>query len=267
MAIFSRRDAKAPRAADDQRSARGQLYLVYFMLLILFLLAVALIAIPFLYAYVSGKDAAQVFTNNSAVIEYCKWAFAVLLGAFGAWIGAGAAYFFGKENLTESSRSTEEALRIQLASLRPQVHRIKDLPLTPLNRNFEFLESAMRKDVLPKLDENPGYWWVPVMEGDKVKDVLHARAFWAGGPGSTENDTIADITSKLDKDATLSKLHGPSFFTRIKLDDEVDETFALMNKTGAVVGIVEDEKGRATFCFTKQDMVTAQKTWEGAPSR
>lgn len=267
MAILSRRDANAPKAADDQPSARGQLDLVYFMLKILFLLAAVLIAAPFLYAYFSGKDAGQVFSNNSTVIEYCKWAFAVLLGAFGAWIGAGAAYFFGKENLAESSRSTEEALRIQLASLRPHVHLIKDLPLTTLNRDFVFLEGDTREAVKDKLDKNAGYWWVPVLEGDKVKDVLHGRAFWAGGTDSTEKDTIAHITSKLDKDPILSKLHGPSFFTRVKLDDEVDETLALMNKTGAVVGIVEDEKGKPTYCFTKQDIVTAQKTWEGAPNR
>jgi hypothetical protein len=51
--------------------------------------------------------------RNGNFIEYYKWALTTLMGAFGAWIGAGAAYFFGRENLKESSESTERAMKIQ----------------------------------------------------------------------------------------------------------------------------------------------------------
>ncbi len=259
MSIFSS-GQKTPAAADAPGSAWGQFWLVVIMLSILFLLTLALIVIPFWYASKHAETAEIV----APIVDYCKWALAVLLGAFGAWIGAGAAYFFGKENLAESSRSTAEALRIQLAALRPKVHQIRELSLTTLNTEFVFGGSIVKTDVLKKLDNYRGYWWVPVLEGDHVKDVIHARVFWTTG---ADTDTIDNISSKLDTDPALSslkQLHGPSFFTRVTLDDNTSETLALMDKNGAVVGIVEDERGKATYCFTKQDLVTAQKTWEGA---
>jgi len=54
------------------------------------------------------------------------------LGAFGAWIGAGAAYFFGRENMELSNKSTQDALETQQKMSKMNAV-IKDINLTPLN--------------------------------------------------------------------------------------------------------------------------------------
>jgi len=251
--------ATAPElaAAAARASSRGQFLLVVIMLLTLFVLVLTLILVPVLV-----KEGQQ-----EAIVDYCKWTLAVLLGAFGAWIGAGAAYFFGKENLAESSRSTAEALRIQLQALRPQAHRIKDLPLSTLDEEFVFAVDSTKTQVLTKLEARHGFWWVPVLDAQgKIYDVVHARVFW--DPKVDAGWAISDIIEHLDTDKALEALkplHGASFFTTVMLEDEVNDAASLMERTKAVVGIVKDDSGKARFCFSRQDMDTARRAWESSP--
>lgn len=252
-----------------ERSTRRQFWLVMTMLFTLVVLVTILILVP-LFSLPGARTLQGDKPNPdvNAVIEYSKWALAVLLGAFGAWIGAGAAYFFGKESLMESSRSTEEALKIQMQGLHvaPRAHRIKDLPLSTLNKEFEFDEKTTKREILGKLNDKRGYWWVPVLEdGKKVKDVVHARVFW--DTAFKPEETVSDISKKLDGNPDLASLHGPSFFSRAKLEDVIDEKAADMDRLKAPVGIVEDDNGVATYCFTRQDITTAERGWAvSAPS-
>ncbi len=214
----------------------------------LFLLATALVVVS------------AIFREHKEFLEYSKWSLSVLLGAFGAWIGAGAAYFFGKENLTESSRSTEAALRIQQQTLRgrTRAERIKDLPLTAMNSDFLFDSSSMRKDVLEGLARHVDYWWVPVLDKNGkgvLEDVVHARVFWA--PAFQDGDSIAKVLADLDTTLALvdlKPLHGSSFFVRVALDDGIGDVAEIMKKAGATVGVVTDEKGKPTYCFTRQQL-------------
>lgn len=227
--------------------------LVVTMLGLLFLLVAALLIVP------------AVAKESKVDIEYYKWALSVLLGAFGAWIGAGAAYFFGRENLAESSLSTERALRIQQEGLRGAARRqqIKDLTLTVMNRSFLFTPTTTRGAVLKALGDNAHYWWVPVLArsgSGALEDVIHARAFWA--TTFTDGDSIEKIASSLDTDPALQELkplHGGSFFVRASPDDGIDVVAELMNKARAVVGVVVDDKGKPTHCFTKQDILNARR--------
>jgi hypothetical protein len=72
---------------DQSQKSNGVLAftLVVIMLGTLFILVLALLG--FIKWLSPDKD----------VLEFGKWTFSILLGAFGAWIGAGAAYFFGRE--------------------------------------------------------------------------------------------------------------------------------------------------------------------------
>ena len=239
-------------ASSAYSGGRSAFYLVVIMLATLFLLAAGLLVLP------------AVYNTNDKLLEYCKYALSVLLGAFGAWIGAGAAYFFGKENLAESSRSTEAALRIQQETLTgtSRKQRIKDITLTALNKDFIFGPTVQKADVVKGLEAHPDYWWVPVLDpaGEGIlKDVIHARVFWT--PGFADADKVSDIISRLDTDQALKSLkplHGAAFFTTVSLNDMLTDTSAAMSKSGAVVGIVVDDKGKPTYCFTKQDLVNAQ---------
>ena len=83
---------------------------------------------------------------NDKIIEYSKWVLTTLVGTFGAWIGAGAAYFFGKESLVESGASTEAAMSIQQDTLQGAAgpKYIRELALTPMDDTFKFNSSETK---------------------------------------------------------------------------------------------------------------------------
>lgn len=225
--------------------------LVVIMLSILGGLVICLLILPFL-------------KESDKLYEYNKWALSVLLGAFGAWIGAGAAYFFGKENLQESSRSTESALRIQQESLQrpPLIDRIKDMALTAMNQNFFFDYEKTKKEVKDQLVKFKGYWFVPVVAEDTgiLQDIIHAQIFWDTGYAK-DDMTIRQIVSQMDedKDKSYAKLHGEPFYVKVSLSDKISDVYNLINQKDAEVAIVVDEKGKPSHCLSKTDLRTLMK--------
>jgi hypothetical protein len=241
----------APSAAEQasQRSSALAFWLVMSMLGALLLLVTMLLVFPTWWS-----------SQGDEKLDFYKWALTALLGTFGAWIGAGAAYFFGRENLRESSRSTEAALRIQQsASHSPRAERIKDIALTAMNSEFMFGADKTKDDVLKGLDKHTDYWFVPVLDATgngKLDDVIHGRVFWDARIG---NDKISQVRSALDTDAKLQDLkllHGDAFFVKASLDDMIADVSALMGQKGAVVGVVVGDNGKPTHCFTKQLLST-----------
>jgi NADH:ubiquinone oxidoreductase subunit 3 (subunit A) len=232
---------------ESRRGSSSAYYLVVIMLVILAVLVLVVLIMPLFFP----KD----------LTEYYKWALAVLLGAFGAWIGAGAAYFFGKENLQESSSSTERAMRIQQESFRrpPLFERIKDMTLTALNPNFLFHFDDNKGQVITKLEDYKGYWFVPVV--DKMtavlKDIIHARVFWA--PTFDDATTLEQIVSEIDKKAESKKLHGDMFYIKVSPNDKISDVYKLICQKDAEVAIVVDEQGKASHCLSKIDMRTFLK--------
>lgn len=273
----------APQADKKQSSTMKKLLdpssslltfiLVLVMLVILFTLIIILLISTAWYLK-SGKNV--LYFNE--FLEYSKWIFSGLITAFGAWIGAGAAYFFGKENLAESSRSTEEALRIQKGLTKQD--RIKDLALTIMNKGFTFTLEQKVEEVKVALEKHPDYWWVPVLDNEEkavLQDVIHARVFWHPKfDGVTLLSKVLEDISKEVKhkerddsqpaqkegqsnEPDMSKLHGPSFFIKAALDDKIADVSRSMEKAGAVIGIVVDDRGKPSYCFTKQNLLTAEQ--------
>lgn len=265
MALFGRKsdgrrpgDQTPPSSPQPKTSGTLAFSLVVTMLVILLLLIYFVISV----ATTPPPDGAKV--DSKELLEFGKWSLSVLLGAFGAWIGAGAAYFFGRENLAESSRSTEAALKIQQETLRrPRgKEKIRDLTLTSMNPEFMFKPDQTRQDVLAALEKHGDYWWVPVLDKDGkriLEDVIHARVFWnpAITPKHPISEIVKDMASGAIKDS--AKLHGEnSFFIKATPDDAISDIAGRMDTAGAVVGIIVDDKGRPTACFTKQDILNAQ---------
>lgn len=244
----------------SKESSAWSYHLVVIMLFILAGLVVLIIFMPVIFEWMwRGPQDSREYAQ--AITEYSKWALSVLLGAFGAWIGAGAAYFFGKENLKESSRSTESALKIQRDSFqRPgPVERIKDMALTAMNPNFYFYPDTMTSEVADKLKKAfRGYWFVPMVEKDKgtLKDVIHAQVFWDPAfAGKTLNDLIA----AMDDDEDLKKLHGQSFYGTVSPNEKISDVFKRLNDKNAEVAIVVDDNGKPSHCLTRTQLRTLLK--------
>jgi uncharacterized integral membrane protein len=203
--------------------------------------------------------------NADNVVEFGKWTVSVLLGAFGAWIGGGAAYFFGKENMVESNRSTEAVLQIQQNTLQNTGKRdyVKDLPLSTINSTFNFNPHSTKEDIVNCLTGHADYWWVPVFDQEGkgiIEDILHVRIIW--DDQFDNGETVAALLEHLADDEELGrkydKLHGSSFFIKVTPDDKVADTARRMEKSGAAIGVVTDEKGKPTHCFTKHNLLTTQ---------
>jgi CBS domain containing-hemolysin-like protein len=229
--------------------------LVLWMLSSLTLLLLLLIVIP-LIAPLIGKELTE-------IIEYCKWIVPALLGAFGAWIGAGAAYFFGKENMMLNNESTQKALETQ-QKMSKMSALIKDINLTPFNPHFLFNLNSLLNDVLSKLDENVDYWFVPILDTrkEKIIDIIHTEALWRYKVENPKNKTeeelrkvnISDIIDFImDKPpGQSSKLRG--FYTIVKMDYKIEDVLNEMNRTGANVGIVCNDNDKPTHCFSRKDL-------------
>jgi hypothetical protein len=202
---------------------------------------------------------------NDKIIEYSKWVLTTLVGTFGAWIGAGAAYFFGKESLVESGASTEAAMTIQQDTLQGAAgpKYIRELALTDVDDTFKFKSSDEKKDVIAKLDlpQYKGYWWVPVFDQGVLKDIIHARVFW--DDDFKVDDSISKIVNAIEnskeKNAKFGALHDKSFFVMANRDAEVADMLDKMKKSGATVGIIVNNEGKPISCFTKQDLLNVQK--------
>lgn len=217
--------------------------LVLYMLASLTLLLVFIVLLPVIVPS-QAKD----------LFGYYKWLLPALLGAFGAWIGAGAAYFFGRENLELSNKSTQDALETQ-QKMNLGKSLIKDINPTPLNKDFIFKLEDTVKTVLDKLDDNVDYWFVPVWDGQKMKDVIHTEALWRYknvNPDGKLSDVIKYIDSDEKIKAKAGKLHG--FFIEVTLDDNVEDIQRRMNRADASVGIVCDEQSKPTHCFSRKDL-------------
>jgi hypothetical protein len=254
-------------------------FLVFWMLVSLTLLVIGIAGLPLLIQSLTKQSVTTaegtkiIFDSEifAKVLDYSKWVLSALLAAFGAWIGAGAAYFFSKESLQESSRATEEALKIQQQTMgvKPQEKTlVKDLALTAMNPSFMFNISKTLDQIITELEKRVGYWFVPFIDesSGKLEDVVSSQVFWTfkydrpkkfkpeDEAKSTINEILAFLGSE-EADEKLKKLHGiNTFFIKIKLEDTLESVAAQMKSPNTAVAIVVDEKGKPTHCLTRTDI-------------
>lgn len=247
------KEKKEEKNSGEKKESKTpfEYWLVIWMLVSLTLLLLTLILLP------------AFFTSSKRFIEYSKWILPALLGAYGAWIGAGAAYFFGKENLKLSSKSTQDALETQQKMSKKLAENalVEDIKPIPLNPHFKFTMTSTVKEVITALDKNVDYWFVPVLEAEKMKDVIHTEALWrylnpttsGGKANKSEDDPLSKVIDYIEKETTkASKLHG--FFAIFKMDNQVGNVIKSMTRRDVSVGIVCDEQEKATHCFSRKDL-------------
>ncbi len=229
--------------------------LVLWMLSSLTVLVILLILFPVVMFGCFGAD----LDKYSNLIDYSKWVLTALLAAFGAWIGAGAAYFFGRENLRLSSESTEKALMIQRGDRRDNA-TIRDIKPTPLDPDFTFSIDSKFIDVWKKLETYVNYWFVPVIKNDELKDIIHTETFRRYYWKIYQNDrkgvhTVNNVIEFIESPEFVKKkrrLH--KFFVKVSMDDSVNEIFSIMNERDADVGVVCTNDNKPTHCFSRRDL-------------
>jgi len=136
-----------------------------------------ILVLALLFALLVTELMIFIFINNSTEDGVTqKDIFALTFGAFGTWIGAGAAYFFGRENMrtaTESmlkmqGRSPEEILAsTTLHDMNPRPIPKKVKEDDPIGEILDWLEEDERR-----------FFIVVVNAADKFQYAVHEEAFY-----------------------------------------------------------------------------------------
>ncbi|MDO8637918.1 MAG: hypothetical protein Q7R34_17070, partial [Dehalococcoidia bacterium] len=173
-----------PNPNNGKSSSRIQEFL-----LVVIMLGSLLVIVALIFWWTQGLLTIVTTTNNvttkgttedkdllAAVLNHRKDLIAIILGAFGAWIGAGAAYFFGRENLREA---TSSILRMKEPSGEEMLIRtsVADLKPKPLPRTFK--DSDTVAEVLKWLLDDPDRFFATIVDNrGKVKYLLHEEAIY-----------------------------------------------------------------------------------------
>lgn len=243
--------------AKERRSWRTpEFLLVIVMLGVLALLVFFILIIPPLaFTGISGnnlKDMAKEF------LEYRKTLLSIVVTAFGAWVGAGAAYYFGRENLAEASRSL-------LAMKEPSAQeRLRNTPIRlipPRSLDWKVKTSDELKSVIDKLKAEPKKWFIPIIKNDgTLENVIHEEAVWRLVDKDSANKTpydeimnkkVSDVLTFL-KDNKLERLMG--IYVPIYLDKNAGEANELMKTKDVSLAIIVDETGKPTHYVDTGDV-------------
>ena len=146
------------------------------MLLTLTLLVIAVLLIPPLFAPVdTSAIGATTLDVLEKVIEYRRTILAVIVTAFGAWVGAGAAYFFGRENLREATNAILQS-RGKTAMEKLRETSVREIPPLPLD--WRPRTTSKLWEIEEVLCDKPDFWFIPVFEKDDLKAVLDEEVLW-----------------------------------------------------------------------------------------
>ena len=238
-------------------------------LLVLFLLVALIITEALVFWLVSASSRDEVL--------------ALTFGAFGAWIGAGAAYFFGRENLrvaTDSmlrmrGRSPEEILSgTKLADMKPR----------PLPTKFKEKVSTIGEIVKWLKEDLNRFFVVVVDDKDEFKCTLDEEAIYLYIHDSLETHSKEEPDKPFDHDAVCGLVVGKviEHYTSeekkeakrlieaaVKLSDDSSALIAsdMMERDRKFVTIVVDDKDHPTGYITTGDIRKLVATSERTESQ
>jgi hypothetical protein len=258
---------------ETQRWWTPAFSLVVIMLIVFAFLIVVVLYIPGPDTKSFVPDTTSFNTNASDMysdmysdaLDYRKNILAVIVTVFGAWIGAGAAYHFGRENMKEA---TSSMLQMREPSAKERLRRtpIREMPLKPLD--WRVKTSDLVKDVMDKLKENPKLWFIPIVGKDgKVETIINEEAIWrfvmedketpkADEPSAAVVDnvdkTVNDVLVYIRSKDELKRFED--IYLRVTLDGSAGDAYEQMQSKGAPLAAVADETGNLTHYFTTGDV-------------
>lgn len=240
--------------------------LVIIMLIVLSILVAAVLLVPPLVwvKLGTGADGATgTLTVNLAkdLLDYKKTILSIILTAFGAWVGAGAAYYFGRENLRVASQSM-----LAMRGISPK-ERLRQTPIRevpPKALDWSPGGSDLLETILEKLKKEEERWFIPISKADGALDtVLHEEAVWRFIEQESQTGaTYADIQKKQLSDVVtyvntlppkvIKRLMG--IYVAVSPDKNAGEAYEMMNTKGVFIAIVVDEKGKPIQYFDTGDI-------------
>jgi len=184
----------------------------------------------------------------------------LIVTAFGAWVGAGAAYFFGRENLRVAANGL---LAMRDLSGRERLSRtsIKQIPPTPIDWTVD--RDTPLSDVRKKLEQEPARWFIPVVKkpDGTLETVFNVEALWryllrssTGSPPSAPPaaaGTVSDLLQYIQSKPELSRFN--QIHVTVPMDTTVGAATDLMDSRKVFLAIVTAD-GKPTHYFTTSEV-------------
>lgn len=246
-------DNNTGNADPQQQRSAFEFWLVIAMLAALCILVAAVLFWPINPFPPQGQGQSVSFKE---VLEYRTNILSVIVTAFGAWVGAGAAYFFGRENLRLASDSL---LQMRQASPRERLRQtsVKQIPPTPLDWTVQ--ETTPIADVKDKLMNEPERWFITIVKADgSLLDVVNEEAVWRFLLDTTRTpssppaqDTVKDLLAYIDQHPNLKRFN--QIYVAVPIDTTVGAATDLMDSKQVFLAIVETG-GKPTHFFTTSEV-------------
>lgn len=251
-----------PQSVDKQGRYPWEFWLVVVMLVALLSLIMAILLPPVPQPDISlmpegAPRAAIVFKDlleyNNMQLENRKDILAIIITAFGAWVGAGAAYFFGRENLRAA---TEGLLAMREVSPKERLRRtsIKQIPPTPLDWTVPI--TTLVDDVKAKLMTEPNRWFIPIVKADgTLETVINEEAVYRfllnTETPPVAGDTVEKLLAYIDSKPELIRFK--QIYVPVTMDATVGAANELMEGKSVFLAIVETD-GKPTHFFTTAEV-------------
>jgi len=236
-----------------------------FWLLAMMLSAMVILVIFTLNAPITGNNGSL---ESSAILDYRSGLLSGLLTAFGAWIGAGAAYFFGRENIREAYEGIRS---LQQPSPIERLRNIKIREIPPRALVWSVTRLSTLGEVIDQLDKKPDYWFIPVLSEDgKIETVLEEEAIWkyyqAKMRKEQEENADSTVTDTLEKirQSKIGELidwitaedlkQFKDKFVSLSLDQSVFLANEQMDQKNVALAIISDHEGKAKYFITSGDV-------------
>ena len=237
----------------ERKRPAFEFWLVFAMLAALVLLVWAVlympIEIPGYPTPPAGKE-----TTFKDVLDYRAQILSIIITAFGAWVGAGAAYFFGRENLRVAADSL---LAMRDISPRERLKKTAIKQLPPASIDWTVKKSTPLDEVKAKLTENPERWFIPVVTDDgKLETVLNEEAFWrfwTQEPSASlpTAPTVNDVLEFIKSNEALQRFKDR--YVEVPLDTTVGAATEAMDNKHVFLAIVVVD-GKPSFFFTTSEV-------------
>lgn len=202
-----------------------------------------------LWAPIPGIDSS---VTTKDLLGYRQNIMVAIITAFGAWVGAGAAYFFGRENLREATQKM-----LDMRGLSP-VERLRKTLLSEIPlRQVHWLVNINTKveNVYNKLRDEPDRWFITITKEDgTLLTVLENEAIYLYVLDKKDMiGTLDDVLKYLMENEKLQK-HTEDIYVEVKFDNNACYAQDLMQYKNVKLGIVTNEKGEPTHYVTTDDL-------------
>ena len=213
------------------------------MLFVLFFLVIAVLITP-----VPQEDTT---VTAKDILDYRKSILAVILTAFGAWIGAGAAYYYGRESQREA---TKGMLDMKGPSPRERLRQTLIREIPPRQIDWTVRRETDLREIISKLKNEPKRWFIPIIKKDGTLDtVIHEEAVWRFKLDKEKEGTIDSVLKYLEREKDLQD-RTKDIHVEIKLDDSLGYANDLMRDKNGHLCIVIDKNKKPTHYITTGDL-------------